>query len=210
MRHQQRQREINPLKIRKHSDIVAKNQEILPILGDRIRTDYGFYIAGFSNKAFETKFITVVAGSATPSWKHDKKVRTFRVVTGGGQVVVETGLISEIVPLSPGTEFVAQAGMTYQIIAASYLELFVTQEYRYEANLQEVAPGVLPAKFPDGILLPPNSAAPSRRDRSQSRAREQSLAIAGQATGRTVDYSQAHTGEQYGINAKPIDPRTLE
>lgn len=134
--------QIDPKKLRKHSHIVASKQDPFLVVGDRVQTDFGITVSGAANKAFETQYMVVVPNSMTPTWKHAKKVRVYRVISGSGyyQESDDAGTVTTK-PLSAGDEVIAEPGKSHRLTSGVIkLELYVTQEAKYEANLEEVAP----------------------------------------------------------------------
>ena len=133
--------QIDPKTLRKHSHIVASKQDPLLVVGDRTQTDYGITVSGVVNKAFETAYMVVVPNSMTPTWRHAKKVRAYRVIGGSGYYQETDAGTVTTKPLSAGDEILVEAGKTHRLTSGVVkLELYVTQEAKYEANLEEVAP----------------------------------------------------------------------
>lgn len=139
-----RRPQIDPKTLRKHSGIVAKQQDDLKVVGNRVQTDYGFTVTGFTGK-FETFFMYVVPAAATPSWKHDKKTRVYRVNSGLGYYMTwdESGNATSR-QITAGDEVIATPGIQHKIgtTGKSTLEVFVCQESKYDAHLVEVEPAI--------------------------------------------------------------------
>ncbi len=76
-----KRRQPDPRKIKKHSDIMRRTASSLVVGGGRERTETGFRVPGFQGKTFETYFETMLAGTSTPDYKHEKKDRTIRVLS---------------------------------------------------------------------------------------------------------------------------------
>lgn len=176
-----RQQQIDPKTLRKHSRIVEKLQAPTMVVGPREQTDYGFFVDGSKTKAFETKFFTVMPHCMTPTWKHEKKTRVYRVVAG-------TGVYQEFAPheekivgqmtekaLTHGDEIVVAANTTHRITSGpNKLEMYVTQDSKYEASLEEVLPAEVVAQIDASDLAPLTEADKQSKvgiDRSSRRAR---------------------------------------
>lgn len=210
--------QIDPTKIRKHSHIVAEKQDPLLVVGDRSRTDYGYTVSGVTTKIFETQYMAVVPNSATPTWLHSKKTRVYRVVAGSGyyQKLGSENPVTR--PLSAGDEIVAEPGDTHRITAGAVkLELYVTQESKYESNLVEIAPVTSVADVDDSELatvtsvqkkLSTGERIPRRRSH---RAAEQIALLRGDKTAidrtaqnRDKEEKFLRNGASAGINAMPV------
>lgn len=137
----QKRKQIDPKTLRKHSKIVQDRADPLLVVGNRNQTDYGYTIPGVTHKTFETFHMAVSASSTTPVWRHEKKTRVYRVVSGTGhyqRTVSEN--TAEARMLSAGDEVLVEAGHAHRLTASTKLELYVTQDSKYEANLEELAP----------------------------------------------------------------------
>jgi len=212
--------QIDPTKIRKHSQIVAEKQDTFLVVGDRVQTDYGFTVSGVKQKVFETLYMVLMPTTVSPTWVHPKKSRVYRVLSGSGflqsfQPKDTSPLVSR--PISAGDELHVEAGSVHRITSASTnLELYVTQESKYDTHLEEVAPAEAVRDVPDSYLRPLSSedktvllgdTVPRRRNR----AAEQIAALRGDRA--TVDRTaqNAERGDQFlrstsqqGVNARPI------
>lgn len=209
---------IDPKTLRKHSKIVEQRAEPLLVVGERVQADYGFYINNHKGKTFETKFMLIMPSCMTPTWFHPKKTRLFRVVGGIGQfqVFADDGTVTTK-PISVGDEVVAEAGFSYRITSSpSKLELYVTQDAKYEASLQEVAPAEVVAELTSAELHSISGADKinqismgSNRELRRNRAREQLAAQRGEAPIRERKKGQSEdsffsTTASAGINAMPV------
>lgn len=212
----QKRKQIDPKTLRKHSRIVNERAESMLVVGERNQTDFGFEIPGHKSKGFETLFMTMMPSATTPTWKHAKKTRVFRVVSGAGHhqkyindVECETNSISA------GDEIVAEPGDIHRITATTKLELFVVQDSKYTASLEEVAPAEQLADVPASELIGISAEEKLIRSngtsfrRSRSKAVEQTRRARGEAESFVA--SRAALGEEKllrggdgGINAMPI------
>jgi mannose-6-phosphate isomerase-like protein (cupin superfamily) len=210
--------QIDPTKIRKHSQIVAEKQDPFLVLGDRTQTDYGFTVSGVQQKAFETLYMVLMPNAITPTWLHPKKQRVYRVVSGSGYLqTYDAAAVLVTRPLAPGDEVLVEAGISHRITSGVLrLEMYVTQESKYVTNLEEVAPAETVAAVPEADLRSVSAAEKhvllgnTPVSRRNSRAAEQIAASRGARA--TVDRSaqNAEKGDRFlrgtdsGINAKPI------
>lgn len=148
-----RRQQIDPKTLRKHSGIVAKTHDDLKVVGDRTQTDYGFVIDGFTGK-FETFFMYIVSSAMTPAWQHDKKSRVYRINAGVGYYMTwgEDGNATSR-PVTAGDEVIAAPGVKHRLgtTGQSVLEIFVSQEAKYNAHLVEVEPTQV-ATVPNDLL----------------------------------------------------------
>lgn len=201
MRLIQKRRQLDPKLIKKHSQIVRDRSEPLLVVGDRTRTDYGYTIPGVFHKSFETLHM-VIAGTTTPLWEHPKKLRVYRVVAGTGHfqehVKGEEDCTNvETKALSPGDEVVAEPGRPHRLVADSKLDLYVTQDYKYEANLVEVMPVERIAEVSNADLQSLSSENKmSIRDgtflrRGRTKAVEQIAAMRGEASARPSEVANS-------------------
>lgn len=208
--------QIDPKSLRKHSHIVADKQDPLLVIGTREQTDYGYVVPGVTSKAFETLYMAVVPNSTTAIWRHAKKVRVFRVVAGSGyyqEFQDNQAVVTK--PLAAGDEFVAEANVAHRLTSGVIkLELYLTQEAKYAANLEEVSPAEVIADVAMSDLLTVTHVdrkftlgQSSRRDRS-SRAAEQIAELRGQPIRRSnsADRTDAflRNSASTGVNAMPV------
>lgn len=214
---ERRRPQIDPNKIRKHSHIIADKQDPFLVVGDRDQTDFGFTVAGTSNKAFETFFMVIVPNTKTPEWVHHKKTRVFRVTGGSGhyQFLEDEKLVLR--PISAGDEIAVLPGQAYSFSAGAVrLELYVTQDAKYSMHLEELAPVESPAIVAEHDLrsvlsadkLISNQGMPPRS--RNKRAAEQILITRGRQATDTRSSRTAERGEQFlrnaasaGVNASP-------
>lgn len=211
--------QIDPTKIRKHSHIVAEKQDPLLVVGDRVQTDFGYTVSGVTSKSFETQYMAVMPNSTTPSWLHEKKTRVYRIASGSGYYQKLNSEEQITRPLSAGDEIVAEPGHIHRITASAVkLEMYLTQEAKYEANLQEVESVTTPAMVPEHELTSITAAdkrltfadRPQRRGRSHRAA--QQIALQRGERGVVDRESQnlekqdkfLRNGASAGINAMPL------
>jgi len=169
----------DPTKILKHSQIVRKAEIAeAQLVGTREKTDYGFTIAGTSTKSFETFHAIVLGGCSTPLWFHAKKSRVFRVTGGSGyfNTKLEDNAVVAVA-ITVGDELVAAPGVPYCFAAASKLEMYVAQDVKYLANLEELEPVAVVAEVSSEDLRAVTSEdrfsfGPVRRPRSNKAAQQ--------------------------------------
>jgi mannose-6-phosphate isomerase-like protein (cupin superfamily) len=215
--------QIDPTKIRKHSQIVAEKQDPFLVVGDRTQTDYGFFVTGVTQKTFETLHMVLMPNTITPTWTHQKKVRIYRVVSGSGyyqQVNDDGSLLTR--PLAPGDEVLVAAGHAHRLSSGVLrMELYVTQDAKYSAHLEEVAPAETVATVDPSDLRSITAAEKhsivgspvgvSRRAKSR-RAAEQIAALRGDRSNSTGGLARsAEAADNFlrgtasvGVNAKPV------
>ena len=209
--------QIDPKSLRKHSHIVSDQKDPLLIVGNREQTDYGYVVPGVTNKAFETFYMAVVPNSTTPVWRHAKKVRVFRVVAGSGYYQEFNDSEATVTrPLSAGDEFIADSNVSYRLTSGVVkLELYVTQESKYAAHLDEVTPAEVVSTVAAEELLAVTQQEKrftlgnsSRRDRS-SRAAQQIAELRGQpvkdrSNGEDRTDKFLRNSASTGVNAMPV------
>ncbi|NJL53698.1 hypothetical protein HC928_00235 [bacterium] len=218
----QKRPQIDPKTLRKHSSIVEKTTETILVVGDRTQTDFGFEISGHTGKNFETLYMALLKGATTPVWQHEKKTRSFRVLSGSGYFEKYDSVDEAPVdprPVFAGDEFVAEPGDIYRITCNSTkMELYVTQDSKYVANLKELrSVEQIASVMPEDLMavsdyekyLRVNGEALPRRSRS-SRAVQQIAEMRGDRKvidsverdkARTDDFFRSEAG---GINEMPI------
>lgn len=135
-----RRAQIDPKTLKKHSDLVKKHVDKLVILGEKVATDTGYRILGFSGKNIETFFEAFFPGAVSDLITHPKKDRVVRVLDGSGYVIIHKS--GEIVDkrLHPGDEVILPAGIVYRFATADSesLALQVSQDSKYESRIQIV------------------------------------------------------------------------
>jgi len=217
---ERRRQQIDPKKLRKHSQIIEQRSDPVMVVGEREQTDYGFFIDGHKGKSFETKFILIMPSCMTPTWLHEKKSRVVRIVGGIGQyqTFAEDGTVTTK-PVTVGDEIVIEPGTTYRIVSSpSKLECYVTQDSKYEASLKEIAPAEVVANVSPDDLTGISAADKAHRitmgtDRSsrRNRAREQIAAQRGEAPIRSRQRRMYQSEESFfnstaagDINVMPV------
>jgi len=135
-----RRRTIDPKTLRKSSQFRSKHTDIYKPVGKRVATETGWRTEGFSNKYFETYFEEFIAGTASALFMHDKKTKHLRIMTGSGFVVTKKDDDTNTRRVSAGEEVILPHGVSYRIVTAAqdYLNMFVTQDGKYESRLQVV------------------------------------------------------------------------
>lgn len=132
--------QISPRTLRKASRSRAHYEQTLEVAGKREQTKTGYRIPGTSCKEYETFFEHIAERQATDKMLHDKKTRTYRVVSGRGFAMLEKNDQQKSVVLIPGTELTVEPGITYVLTTTSQhsLEVFVSQSSKYESRLNIV------------------------------------------------------------------------
>jgi mannose-6-phosphate isomerase-like protein (cupin superfamily) len=211
--------QIDPTKIRKHSQIVAEKQDPFLILGDRTQTDYGFTVSGVTYKSFETFHMVLMPNTTTPAWLHAKKARIYRVVSGSGyfQQFTEGNTVpTGTKPLAPGDEILVEPGMIHRLTSGVLkMEIYVTQDGKYGTHLEEILPTETVAAVPAEDLRPVTDAekhtALGITPRRRNRAAEQIAALRGERANPDRSAQNAERGDQFlrgtastGVNARPV------
>lgn len=198
------------------------------VVGPREQTDFGYMVDGSTTKNFETKFFTVMPQCMTPAWQHEKKTRAYRVIAGVGKYQVwgfnaegALTMTSEKI-VTHGDEVVVAPGTIHRITAGpAKLEMYVTQDSKYDASLKESMPAEVVANVSAEDLTPVTAVDKETKvtlgvDRStrSSRAREQLEAQrSGRPSANPVPRSQrGQSSNEFfrtsagdaGINARPV------
>jgi mannose-6-phosphate isomerase-like protein (cupin superfamily) len=140
--------------IKKHSDIMRRTASNLVVGGSRERTETGTVVPGFHGKTFETYFETMLAGTATPSWKHEKKDRTIRVLSGALFILKDDGSGEVQSRALAGDEVAFERGTTYRWSTSKEpVEFFVCQSAKYAATLEIMDDSVFVTKEVPAHLL---------------------------------------------------------
>ena len=218
-----RRPQIDPKTLRKHSRIVEKRQDPVLVAGDREQTDYGYFIDGHKNKAFETRYMCIMPNAMTPKWQHEKKTRVLRVVGGVGhyETYDETGATT-VKPMTFGDEVVIEPGTIYRIRSSpAKLDFFVTQDAKYDSALKELSPAetvaTVSAEEMQSITQEDKThqtrvVLTTDRSMRSSRAREQIAASrgqnpaahSGQRAGTSEEEFFRNNGSSAGLNAMPV------
>lgn len=216
-----KRQQIDPKTLRKHSRIVNERAESLLVVGERNQTDFGYEVSGYSAKSFETLYFALMPNATTPTWRHAKKTRVYRVASGvghyqkivgeddDGQVEVDTR------PLSAGDEVVVEPGDAHRITATTKLELYVTQDSKYAAHLEEVAPAEQLVEVPSNELVSLSAEDKMLRTggmtqrRTRSKAVEQMRMLRGESQAfvesrKTLHEETVLRGGDGGVNAMPV------
>lgn len=215
-----RRRSPSARSVKKHSDYAADHTTTVVVGGARVKTKTGYRVPGFVGKSFETFYEVLLAGTSTPVMRHEKKDRTYRVLSGTGFVIVD-GTERRVFP---GDEVACERGSEYRVATSNEkLELFVCQQAKYEVNLEVgedvVAPAVVPASmlqtpsFNDRMLSmrPAEASQPPRRG---SKAKLQMRKARGDRTSPQVVNNAASGAAApefapttQGVNVKPTGGR---
>lgn len=186
-----KRRQPDPRKIKKHSDIMRQTASSLLVGGSRERTETGFIVPGFQGKTFETYFETMLAGTSTPDFKHEKKDRTIRILSGSLFVLKDEGNGETQRTARAGDEISFERGTTYRLATSKEnVEFFVCQSAKYAATLDIISDSAFVTKeVPDSMLEDQSlvgrmykSTGQGQSRRRGSKAKQQQMA----AQGKTV------------------------
>lgn len=149
-----KRRQPDPRKIKKHSDIMRRTASSLIVGGGREKTETGFRVPGFQGKTFETYFETMLAGTSTPDFKHEKKDRTIRILSGSLFVLKDEGNGETQRTAIAGDEIAFERGTTYRLATSKEnVEFFVCQSAKYAATLEIISDSAFVTKeVPDSML----------------------------------------------------------
>jgi len=138
----------DPTKIKKRSQYRAEHAQ--EVLGDTHRplgargvdpksVPTGYRLGGYTGK-YEMYREVMAPGAVGAKLRHQKKSRTYVVITGMGSVFVEQEGVEEkkYARLLPGDEITIAPGETHQLFttAKAHLEFLVCQEAKYEDKLE--------------------------------------------------------------------------
>jgi len=129
---------VNPTTIKKHSDIVFQRQLAENTVGPREHTPTGFRVSGATTANFELYTEVMAAQSATNTYVHPKKSRSYRVLNGSGLLILNK---TKIIPLLPGITVTVDPGVAFRVVTAGNtgeLEFLVVQDSKYEDRLKLV------------------------------------------------------------------------
>jgi mannose-6-phosphate isomerase-like protein (cupin superfamily) len=214
-----KRRQPDARKIKKHSDFADRTANKLIVGGTRERTDTGFVVPGYRGKTFETYYETMLAGTSTSTYRHEKKDRTIRVLSGVLFVLASNGGEDTERRAIAGDEIAIDRGTSFRLATSiEPVSMFVCQSAKYAATLELVTDSTLNSKpIPENLLQEPTlgqrisqidpSQAPTLR--KGSKAKEQLVAMhagrKGGATtidepipGRVGDVSASH-----GVSPRP-------
>lgn len=220
-----RRRQVNPRTIKKRSDVVRLQEQEASksflIKGKREETNTGYKVVGFTGK-FETYFEFMLPKTSTNVYSHPAKTRTYRVLTGGGalmklkdvKVGEETKVETSVQKLSAGDEVVVEPGTSFRLLATDFgLEMFVTQEEKYDSRLKKIADTEVMVEAPSDLLDPPSEeevekateAAQGIRARRGSKAAQQQSAQKPTQGGAAAAEPLERMPEaaSVGVNARP-------
>ena len=176
-----RRRQPNVQTIKKHSDIASRSANNLIVGGTRERTDTGFVVPGYVGKTFETYYENMLAGTSTATYRHEKKDRTIRVLSGVLFVLANNGEEETQRRAIAGDEIAIERGTSFRLATSKEpVSMFVCQSAKYSAALELVTDSTLNSKpVPDHLLQEPTlgqrvaqidpSKAPTRRRGSKAK-----------------------------------------
>jgi len=172
---------IDPKRLKKHSQIATVRESEVVVAGPRIRTDTGYIIKGFFGEKLETFYEMYMQGTTSHVLRHPTKDRVARVHSGAGFVIIysEESVVIEK-QLFPGDEIVLKSGTAYRFATTSNqpLSLYISQESKYSARLEVVQETDTRVKVPDSMLVEPSRVSRVSPRRSTSKAREQQAELA--------------------------------
>lgn len=211
---------INPLKIKKHSQIMGKRKSTTHMNEERIATETGFRSVGFENKQFATYYECMIARQATDYLVHAKKTKTVRILSGTGFVTTiknykdaQEDWVIERRSLISGDMLILVPNIAYRISSSSVpLDFVVSEDSKYKARLEVVKEASTTANVDlelleqtDRTQVAKETAPPIPR-RGSSRAAEQQKALAVKR-GTEADKPAAHPVKALAdsLNASPMN-----
>ncbi len=177
---------ISPRDLRKSSQS-RRAASTVKVAGEREPTETGYRAAGYTGKNFETFFEVMLSGTASAFLLHEKKDRSFWVISGQGFLTTEDSVNGQKTRrIFPGEHVSLDRGVTYRIAttATDQLEFFVSQSAKYEVSLQIIAPSDATRVATEAQLAEPSlderlsqgtSAQPVSRRRGSKAAQQQKL-----------------------------------
>jgi len=152
MKRKRRQPDVR--KIKKHSDIMRRQGSHVVVGGVREKTNTGYVVPGFRGTTFETYFETMLAGTSTATYRHEKKDRTLRVLTGELFVLTKDENGEKQQRAIAGDEVVLGRGIEYRLATSKEnVDMFVCQSAKYTAALEIVSDSSLVARDVSPDLL---------------------------------------------------------
>jgi mannose-6-phosphate isomerase-like protein (cupin superfamily) len=152
MKRKRRQPDVR--KIKKHSDIMRAQRGNVVVGGAREKTDTGYVVPGYKGKTFETYFESMLAGSSTATYKHEKKDKTIRIISGDLFVLTKTDGVEKQQRAIAGDEVVLERGTEYRLATSKEdVEFFVVQSAKYNAAIEIVSESSLVARDVSPELL---------------------------------------------------------
>jgi mannose-6-phosphate isomerase-like protein (cupin superfamily) len=144
-------------------------------------------VPGYVGKTFETYYETMLAGTSTSTYRHEKKDRSIRVLSGVLFVLAERGGEETQRRAIAGDEIVIERGTAYRLSTSKEpADMFVCQSPKYAAALELVTDSTLTSRpVPENLLQEPTltqriaNIDPSRgpTKRRGSKAKQQQAAI---------------------------------
>lgn len=152
MKRKRRQPDVR--KIKKHSDIMRRQGNHVVVGGAREKTDTGYVVPGFRGKTFETYYETMLAGTSSATYKHEKKDKTLRILSGDLFVLTKDENGENQQRAIAGDEIVLERGTEYRLATSKEnVEFFVCQSAKYNAAVQLVTDSSLVARDVSPALL---------------------------------------------------------
>lgn len=214
-----RRRQPDVRNIKKHSDFADRTANKLIVGGTRERTDTGFVVPGYIGKTFETFYETMLAGTSTATYRHEKKDRTIRVLSGVLFVLASNGGEETQRRAIAGDEIAIERGTAFRLATSKeQVSMFVCQSTKYTAALELVTDSTLNSKpVPDHLLQEPTlgqrisqidpSQAPTKR--RGSKAKEQLAAMRSGRKGGATTFDEPIPGRDgdvsvsHGVSPRP-------
>lgn len=160
---------VNPRKVKKASETRKKYAHAQPgvpadpssaqaigflasHIDDREKTEFGYRVEIEKGK-YEVYHYVFASSVATPKWLHEKKSRSFFVLSGvGGLQTEDQDQETGYTRLHVGVHCTVAPGVPYQLFVGGNqpLEVLVVQERSYEARLKRVEEGT-PAEFGEDL-----------------------------------------------------------
>jgi hypothetical protein len=205
--------------IKKHSDIVGRDPSNMVVVGGtREKTETGYIVKGFSGKSFETYFEYMLPGTSTPLYKHDKKDKTVRLLSGVLFVILKDNDSYKELRAIPGDEIILNRGIEYRLSSSSEpVQLIVCQNAKYNITLKiidkelisrEVSPELLnEPTFEDRLRASRPYDAPSLRKGSRAKEQLQEMR-SGRKSSQVIDkVIPENVTTIFGKNTRPTSGR---
>lgn len=152
MKRKRRQPDVR--KIKKHSDIMRRQGARMVVGGAREKTETGYVVPGFRGTTFETYYESMLAGTSTATYKHEKKDKTIRILSGDLFVLTKDDNGEHQQRAIAGDEVVLKRGIEYRLATSKEtVEFFVCQSAKYNAALEIVSDSTLVSRDVSPALL---------------------------------------------------------
>lgn len=221
-----RRRQPNVQTIKKHSDIANRSANNLIVGGTRERTETGFVVPGYVGKNFETYYEMMLAGTSTATYRHEKKDRSIRVLSGVLFILASDGTVETERRAIAGDEIAIERGTSFRLATSKEpVSMFVCQSPKYTAALELVTDSTLNSRpVPENLLQEPTlsqrisqidpSKAPTKR--RGSKAKQQLMAQKAGRKGGAATFDEPIPGRvgdvavSHGVSPRPTGGKFSE